>query len=64
MQELAKEIEDQIKAPELEDRREAFAEAAKKSRGIVQTARRRLSAADGTDERARQEMAERIRVGF
>ena len=62
--ELAQEIEGQLGDPESERRREAFTEAAKKSRETIRTARRRLSEADGTGERARREMAERVRAGF
>jgi hypothetical protein len=57
----AKELEKQTEDEDVAKRREAAKEAASRSRQLAMKLRRRRSAADGSDERARREYAEHMR---
>lgn len=57
-------LEEQLKDPKTAERVKALKEAAAESRRVAWAARSRLHEADGTDERARRESAERTWAAF
>lgn len=57
-------LEDQLKDPKTEERRQAAQEAAKASRQLVRDARRQQGRLDGTAQRAREMQAQATRAAF
>lgn len=64
LEESVSSLEDAVADPQVAAREKAYREADAESRTVAREARTRMSVVDGTDERVKREMSERMRTVF